>query len=81
MQQHVFDDSVCALSVLDNLFQIIAQSVCQLGDFHAGLSVALHLLQRFLQFIYQFGRHPREIVDEIERIFDFVRDSSGQLTE
>ena len=34
-----------------------------------------------LQFINQFGRDGREIVDEIERVLDLVRDAGGELTE
>jgi hypothetical protein len=31
--------------------------------------------------INQFDRDAREIIDEIERVLDFVRDPSGKLTE
>ena len=38
------------------------------------LIIEVHVLEGFLQFIDQFGRDPREIVDEIERVLDLVRD-------
>ena len=37
--------------------------------------------KRLLQLINQFGRNGREIVDEIERVLDLVRDARGELTE
>ena len=37
--------------------------------------------KRLPQFVDEFGGDRREIVDEIERVLDFVRDASGQLTE
>ena len=45
------------------------------------LFVEAHVLEGFLQLINQFGRHPREIVDEIERVLDLVRDAGGELTK
>ena len=44
-------------------------------------SLSVHVLQGFLQFVDQFGRDPREIVDEIERVLDLVRDAGGELTK
>ena len=35
----------------------------------------------FPQFIDQFGRDTREVVDEIERVFDFMSDPGGKLAE
>ena len=34
-----------------------------------------------MQFVHQFHRQRREIIDEIERIFDLVRNAGGELTE
>ena len=33
------------------------------------------------QFVDEFDRHGREIIDEIERVLDLVSDTGGQLTE
>ena len=33
------------------------------------------------QLVEQLGRQPGEIVDEIERVLDLMRDPGGQLTE
>src|SRR5262249_16849673 len=81
VQQHLLDDGVCALAVLNNLAEIVPQSVRQFGYFSACLSVSLYPLQAFLQFIDQLDGNSREVVDEIERVFDFVGDASGQLAE
>ena len=40
-----------------------------------------HILEGFLQLIDQFGRDAGEIVDEIERVLDLVRDTGGELTK
>ena len=37
--------------------------------------------KRLPQFVNEFDRDRREIVDEIERVLDLVRDAGGQLTE
>ena len=37
--------------------------------------------KRLPQFVDEFDRDRREIVDEIERVLDFVRDTGGQLAE
>ena len=39
------------------------------------------VVQCLPQFVDQFDRDSREIVDEIERILDLVSDAGGQLTE
>ena len=42
VQQHVLDDRICTLAVLNDLVEIIAQSVRQFGNFGTRLRVALH---------------------------------------
>ena len=37
--------------------------------------------QRLPQFVNEFDRDRREIVDEVERIFHLVRDAGSQLTK
>ena len=41
----------------------------------------MHALKGFLHFIDQLDRDCREVIDEIERVLDFVRDARSQLTE
>ena len=41
----------------------------------------MHASKRLPQFVDQFDRDGREIVDEIERVLDLVRDAGGQLAE
>ena len=45
------------------------------------LSVSAAVLQRVVQLVGQFGRQRREIVDEVERVLDLVRDAGGELAE
>ena len=83
MQQHVLDDRVGALAVLHHLFEIALQHVGQLVEFlsYACRRQAATGLSSIAQFIDQFGRERREIVDEIERVLDLVRDAGGELAE
>ena len=56
-------------------------SAGQFVDFFAHLVVERGRLQHIVQLIGQFGRKRREIVDEIERVLDLVRDAGGELAE
>ena len=60
--------------MLNNLVEIVAQSVSQFGYFGERISIDLHFAESSLQFVDQFGRDTREIVDEIEWVLDLVRD-------
>ncbi len=81
MQQHVLDDRIGTLAVLHDLVEIVAQGVRQFGDFGPGLVVGCHPRQRLFQFVDQLDGNAREIVDEIERVFDLVRNAGGELAE
>ena len=81
VQQHVLDDGIGTLAVLHDLVEIASQCVCQFVNLGARLSFSDDAIQSVLQFINQFGGDPREIVDEIERVLDLVRDASGELTK
>jgi hypothetical protein len=45
------------------------------------LASRVHPCKRLPQFVNEFDRDGREIVDEIERILDLVRDAGSQLTK
>ena len=81
MQQHTLDDPVGPLAVLHDLFEIAAQRVGQFLDVGVRFRVNRQAAQGLLQFANQFGRDAGKIVDEIERVFDFVRDAGGKLAE
>ena len=81
MQQHVLDDGVGALAVLHDLFEIVLQHAGQFVDFFPDLAVHRDRLEHVIQFIGQFRRQRREIIDEIERVLDLVRDARGELAE
>ena len=72
---------VGALAVLHDLFEIALQHLRQLVDLFARLVVERGRLEHVVQFVDQFGRQRREIVDEIERVLDLVRDAGGELAE
>ena len=81
MQQHVLDDGVGALAVLHDLVEIALQHIGNLADLGAQLAVEVCAGKRLAQFVNEFDRDGREIVDEIERVLDLVRDAGGQLAE
>ena len=62
VQQHVLDDGVRALAVLNDLVEVVAQSVRQFNDFTARLIIARHSAKGLPQFVDQFrrrrGRRP-----------------------
>src|SRR6516165_946989 len=45
VQQHILDNGVCALAVLNDLVEVVAQSVRQFGDCSTRLSADLYALQ------------------------------------
>ena len=81
MQQHVLDDGIGALAVLDHFPEIVLQEAGQFIDFLADIVGKGGRLERIVQFIGQFRRKRREIIDEIERVLDLVGDAGGELTE
>ncbi len=81
MQQHVLDNRVGALAVLNDFVEIALQRIGNLADFCALLAVEAHAAKRLAQFIDEFHRDRRKSVDEGEGVLDLVGDSGGQLTE
>ena len=81
MQQHVLDDRIGALAVLHHLFEIALQHMGELVDLLARLVVERGRLEHVVQFVDQFRRQRREIVDEIERVLDLMGDAGGELAE
>ena len=75
------DDCVGALAVLHHLVEIALQHIGDLADLPALLVIEMHAAKRLAQFVDQFDRDRREIVDEAERILDLVGDAGGQLAE
>src|SRR4029453_3327285 len=81
MQQHVLDNGIGALAVLDDLVEIGLQRIRNLADLRSQLAIEVGASKRMPQFINQFDRDAREIIDEIERVLDLVRDACGKLTK
>ena len=81
MVKHAPDDTVSALPMLDDLFQIALEKRRQVVDLRPG-----GLSKRFggkhvPQLVDQFGGQRGEIVDEVQRVLDLVRDAGGELAE
>src|SRR5271156_6143684 len=81
MQQHVLDDRVGAFAMLNDFLEIALDQPRQLVDFLLELLVGLGLGDQLLELVQQLPRHSGEIVDEVQRILDFVRDARRQLPE
>jgi len=81
VQQHVLDNGVGSLAVLDNLGEVVLQQAGQFVDFFAKLFRKSGLLQEVIKFIRQLNGQRREIVDEIERVLDLVCDARCELAE
>ena len=81
MQQHVFHDRIGALAVLHHLLEIALQHVREFVDLFPRLVVELGRREHVVQLVDQFRRQRREIVDEVERVLDLVRDAGGELAE
>ena len=81
MQQHVLDDRVGALAVLHDLVEIALQHIGDLVDLGAQLAVEVRASKRLPQLVDQLDGERREIIDEIERVLDLVRNAGRQLAE
>ena len=83
MQQHILHDAVRAPAVLDDLLQIALQrrrQIVDLGPQIGGNGEPVRRDRR-VQLIQQIARQLGKIVDEVERVLDFVRDAGGELSE
>ena len=67
--------------MLHDLVEVALQHVRDLADLCSQLVVEVGSGKRLPQFVDEFDRDGREIVDEIERVLDLVRDAGGQLAE
>jgi hypothetical protein len=81
MQQHVLDDGVGTLAVLHHLFEIVLQQAGQFVDFSPDLAIKRDRFAHVVQLVSQLRRKRREVVDEIQRILDLVRDAGRELAE
>ena len=81
MQQHVLNDRVRALAVLHDLFEVVAKDIGQFRDFFTRFLVGRQPSERFLQLVDQLNGKPGKVIDEIERVLDFVGDAGGKLTQ
>ena len=67
--------------MLHDLVEIALQRIGDLADLCAQLTVEVRASKGLPQFVDEFDRDGGEIVDEIERVLDLVRDAGGQLPE
>ena len=62
--------------MLHDLVEIALQHIRDLADLRAQLGVEAYAAKRLAQFVDEFNRDGREVVDEIKRVLDLVRDTS-----
>ncbi|MEY9528684.1 hypothetical protein ABIF70_009825 [Bradyrhizobium japonicum] len=67
--------------MLHDLSKIVPQQPCQLVDLRAQIVGERDGRKDFVQLVGQLGRERGEIVDEVERVLDLVRDAGGELAE
>ena len=81
MQQHVLDDGVCALAVLDHLFKIAFQHLRKFVEFLPFFFVKHNRFESVTQLIDQFLGESREIIYKVQRILDLMSNARGELAE
>ena len=77
MQQHVLDDCVGTLAMLHDLVEIALQRIGDLVDLGAPFVCRGECPHFLPQLVDEFDRNGREIVDEVQRVLDLVRDACG----
>jgi len=77
MFKHALDDVVSPPAVLDDPCEIAREKVDRLVDPLSPIRVECreHRRRVFLQLVQQFGGQAGEVVDEVERVFNFVGNS------
>ena len=84
MQQHALHDAVGPPPVLGNLGQVAGQRRDQILQASASASrfEPVHgRAERLLELVQQLLGQAGEVVDEVQRVLDLVRDAGGQLAE
>src|SRR4051794_7472273 len=81
MQQHVLDDGVSALAVLDDLAEIVFKQSGQLVRLLAAFVSQPFLRQNLIQLLGQFDQKGGKIVHEVQWVLDLVRNTGSELAE
>src|SRR5262245_6775832 len=81
MQQHVFDDGIGSLAVLNDLREVLLEKTGQFINLGLYLLGETCLLQNVIEIVGELDRERREVVDEIERVLDFVGDACSKLAQ
>lgn len=83
MLQHRLDDPVRALAMLGGRFQVTCQCHDDVVHFVPPILVqrGLGRFDRILQFVQQFNGDFREVIDEVQRVLDFMCDAGGELAQ
>ena len=83
VEQHRLDDAVGARAVLDDEGGValeVGEEVLDLGQ-HLGRRAVAGVAEVGLEVLGELDREPGEVVDEVERVLDLVRDAGGELPQ
>ena len=82
VEQHVLDDRVGPLAVLRHLVEVAFQHCPTARRSPPSVfAVESRALSDSSQLIDQLRRERREVVDEVQRVLDLMRDAGGELAE
>src|SRR3954452_24277826 len=79
MEEHVLDDRIRSLAMLSDLVEIAFEHCSKLADLGEPAFVDVAMVHELAKLIHDLDRKSGKVVDEIERVFDLMRDSGGEL--
>src|SRR3954452_2984209 len=78
VEKHVLDDGVGTPAMLDDPAEVAFEHPRDLLDLGPERAIEGCGLDRFVEFLDKLRREIGEVVDEVQRVLDLVRDTSGR---
>ena len=80
MQKHVFDNGIGPTTVLGHLLEIVFHRAGKFADAGARFIFERRPIDDLFEFVQKVARKIGEIIDEVKRVLDLMRDAGGELT-